>query len=93
MAKKKPNKNKRSSKPDFQKAWKRRIKKKQNREAAKKCIFDKAVHPSRSSKKIQACAIASKVSFKEMEPEEQEKVSMHSTDNFRFRSFPNEPSF
>ena len=91
MAKNKPNK--RSSKPDPNKARKRRIKKKQNREAAKKCIFDKAVHPSRSSKKIQACSIASKVSFKEMEPEEQEKVSMHSTVNFKFRSFPNEPSF
>ena len=91
MAKDKPNK--RSSKPDPKKARKRRIKKQQNREAAKKCIFDKAVHPSRSSKKIQACSIASKVSFKEMEPEEQEKVSMHSTVNFRFQSFPNEPSF
>ena len=91
MAKKKPNK--RLSKPDFQKAWKRRTKKKQNREAAKKCIFDKAVHPSSSSKKIQACSIASKVSFKDMKPEEQEKVSMYSTVNIRFRSFPNEPSF
>ena len=71
MAKNKPNK--RSSKPDPKKARKRQIKKQQNREAAKKCVFDKAVHPSRSSKKIQACSIASKFSFKEMEPEEQEK--------------------
>ena len=91
MAKNKTNKG--SRKPDPKKARKRRIKKKQNREAAKKCIFDKAVHPSSSSKKIQACSIASKVSFKDMKPEEQEKVSMHSTVNIRFRSFPNEPSF
>ena len=91
MAKNKPNK--RSSKPNRKEARRRRRRRWQNREAARKCIFDKAVHPTTSSKIIQACSIVSKVSFKEMEREEQDKVSMHPTVNYRFQSFPNDPSF
>ena len=91
MAKNKPNK--RSSNPNRKEARRRRIRRWQNKEAARKCIFDKAVHPTTSSKKIRACSIVSKVSFKEMEREEQDKVSMHPTVNYRFQSFPNDPSF
>ena len=60
-------------------AARRQINAAKNKVAAKPHIFDKSDDPKASSKKIQACLIASKVTFQEMTPEEQKQVSLHST--------------
>ena len=69
----------RNKRKTSEKAARRRINAAKNKLAAKPHIFDKSDDPKASSKKIQACSIASKVTFQEMTPEEQKQVSLHST--------------
>ena len=69
----------RNKRKTSEKAARRRINAAKNKLAAKPHIFDKSDDPKASSKKIQACSIASKITYQEMTPEEQKQVSLHST--------------